>query len=143
MASCLDCMHCCRCVLRTIGGTQNHLPSPIEARTLLPGDTFTLQCIYDTSRRKNLTRAGIATKDEVRSKPAAWCLPLSLNNPRKRQAKGLVGSMIINSSAATQRCHHIAAVHDASSCSLLCGSGAAEPIGTAYLFLFGCANVVQ
>jgi hypothetical protein len=42
---------------------------------------------------------------------------LSFNNPRKRQAKGLVGSMIINSSATTRSCHH-AAVYDASLYSL-------------------------
>eukprot|EP00775_Hariotina_reticulata_P011249 gene11249-11398_t len=44
---------------------QNHFPIPVESRTLLPGDTVTLQCIFDTSQRKNLTHAGIATKDEM------------------------------------------------------------------------------
>ncbi|KAF6259531.1 PHM/PNGase F domain-containing protein [Scenedesmus sp. NREL 46B-D3] len=44
---------------------QANTPINPEARTLLPGDMLTLQCTFDSTSRRNLTRSGPATADEM------------------------------------------------------------------------------
>eukprot|EP00882_Tetradesmus_deserticola_P022504 GHRQ01024421.1.p1 GENE.GHRQ01024421.1~~GHRQ01024421.1.p1 ORF type:complete len:160 (+),score=77.08 GHRQ01024421.1:1283-1762(+) len=44
---------------------QGNTPINPEARTLLPGDTLTLQCTFDSTSRRNLTQSGPATADEM------------------------------------------------------------------------------
>uniref|UniRef100_A0A383VM64 DOMON domain-containing protein n=1 Tax=Tetradesmus obliquus TaxID=3088 RepID=A0A383VM64_TETOB len=44
---------------------QGNTPINSEARTLLPGDTLTLQCTFDSTSRRNMTRSGPATADEM------------------------------------------------------------------------------